>query len=105
MSADALQGLVVRRAATAEAGCPTLADRRITPHSLRHTAATDPLRRSVDVTVIALCQGQESIETTQIYLHADIRRKERALAQADPSGAMPERFGRPDELLSCLSSL
>jgi site-specific recombinase XerD len=105
MSADALQRLVARHVATAATACPTLAGRTITPHSLRHTAAMDLLRRGVDVTVIALWLGHESIETTQIYLHADMRLKERALAQADPSGATPERFRPSDELLSFLSSL
>lgn len=105
MSADALQKLVARHVATAATVCSTLAGRRITPHTLRHTAAMDLLRRGVDVTVIALWLGHESIETTQIYLHADMRLKERALAHADPSGATPERFRPSDELLSFLSTL
>lgn len=105
MSADALQRLVARHVATAATACPTLAGRTITPHTLRHTAAMDLLRRGVDVTVIALWLGHESIETTQIYLHADMRLKERALAHADPSGATPERFRPSDELLSFLRSL
>jgi len=105
MSADALQRLVARHVAAATTGCPTLAGRTITPHTLRHTAAMDLLRRGVDVTVIALWLGHESIETTQIYLHADMRLKERALAHADPSGVTPERFRPSDELLSFLRNL
>lgn len=105
MSADALQRLVARHVATAATVCPTLAGRKITPHTLRHTAAMDLLRRGVDVTVIALWLGHESIETTQIYLHADMRLKERALAHAAPSGNMPERFRPSDELLLFLRSL
>jgi integrase/recombinase XerD len=105
MSADALQRLVARHVARAASACPTLPGRTITPHTLRHTAAMDLLRRGVDVTVIALWLGHESIETTQIYLHADMRLKERALAHADPSGATPQRFRPSDELLSFLSSL
>jgi integrase len=105
MSADALQRLVARHVAAAATKCPTLVGRSITPHTLRHTAAMDLLRRGVDVTVIALWLGHESIESTQVYLHADMRLKERALAHVEPSGATPERFQPSDELLTFLSGL
>lgn len=103
LSADALQGLVSRHVVTARKRCSSLAGRSITPHTLRHTAAMDLLRRGVDLTVIALWLGHESIETTQIYLHADMRLKERALAHA--SSAKPARFRPPDRLLAFLESL
>jgi site-specific recombinase XerD len=105
LSADALQGLVARNVAAASTMCPSLAERTITPHTLRHTAAMDLLRRGVDLTVIALWLGHESIETTQIYLHADMQLKERALGYADPSGAKPARFRPSDSLLTFLKSL
>jgi site-specific recombinase XerD len=105
LSADALQALVARHAAAASAACPSLAGRTITPHTLRHTAAMDLLWRGVDLTVIALWLGHESIETTQLYLHADMRLKERALAHADPSGTQPSRFRPSDSLLAFLKSL
>ena len=63
------------------------------------------LRRGVDLTVIALWLGHESVETTQIYLHADMRLKERALGHAAPSGAAPTRFRPSDGLLTFLESL
>jgi integrase/recombinase XerD len=65
----------------------------------------DLLRRGVDLTVIALWLGHESVETTQIYLHADMRLKERALGHAASSGAQPVRFRPPDNLLAFLESL
>lgn len=105
LSADALQGLVARHVAAASMTCPSLAGRKITPHTLRHTAAMHLLQRGVDLTVIALWLGHESIETTQIYLHADMRLKERALGYADPSGVKPARFRPSDSLLSFLKSL
>lgn len=105
LSADALQSLVSRHVAAASATCPSLADRLITPHSLRHTAAMDLLRRGVDLTVIALWLGHESIETTQIYVHADMRLKEKALGHADPSGDKPARFRPSDSLVAFLQSL
>ena len=105
LSADALQRLVARHAATASATCSSLAGRSITPHTLRHTTAMTLLRSGVDQTVIALWLGHESPETTQIYLHADLRMKEKALGYADPSGTAPPRFQPNDRLLAFLSSL
>jgi len=105
MSADALQRLVARHVVAAAATCSSLAGRSITPHTLRHTTAMTLLRSGVDQTVIALWLGHESAETTQIYLHADMRLKEQALAHADPTGATPARFRPKDRLLAFLQSL
>jgi site-specific recombinase XerD len=105
LRADALQRLVARHVAAASATCSSLAGRSITPHTLRHTTAMTLLHRGVDQTVIALWLGHESVETTQIYLHADMRLKERALAHADPSGTAPARFRPKDHLLAFLESL
>ncbi len=105
LSADALQRLVRRHAATAGETCPTLAGKRVTPHTLRHTTAMTLLWRGVDLTVIALWLGHESTETTQIYLHADMRLKEQALAHASPTGLPPERFEPTDGLIEFLESL
>jgi len=105
LSADAFQRLVARHAAAASAMCPSLAGRTVTPHTLRHTTAMTLLRSGVDQTVIALWLGHESTETTQIYLHADMRLKERALAHADPSGTVPPLFQPQDQLLEFLKSL
>jgi integrase/recombinase XerD len=63
------------------------------------------LRRGVDLSVIALWLGHESTETTQVYLHADIQLKERALAHATQSGLVPDRFRPPDALLTFLEGL
>jgi len=65
----------------------------------------DLLRRGVDLCVIALWLGHESIETTQIYLHADMELKERALGHANSSGIIPDRFQPSDSLLVFLESL
>jgi integrase/recombinase XerD len=105
LSADALQGLVSRHVRTAATRCSSLARRTITPHTLRHSAAMALLRGGVDLTVIALWLGHESVETTQIYLHADMRLKERALGHADVSGVKPTRFRPSDALLAFLQSL
>jgi site-specific recombinase XerD len=105
LSADAFQRLVSRHVATARRTCPSLAAKRVTPHTLRHAAAMALLRRGVDLSVIALWLGHESTETTHIYLHADMELKERALAHATSSGVVPARFRPSDPLLAFLESL
>ena len=105
LSDDAVERLVTRHATAAAARCPTLAKKRVTPHTLRHTTAMALLRDGVDRTVIALWLGHESIETTQIYLHADMRLKEQALAHSTPSGLAPGRYRPDDALLAFLEGL
>lgn len=105
LSADALQRLVSRHVATACLTCPSLKDKSVTPHTLRHAAAMSLLQHGVDLSVIALWLGHESLETTQIYLHADMRLKERALAHANASGLAPTRYKPPDPLIAFLESL
>jgi site-specific recombinase XerD len=105
LSHDAVQRLVAKHAATAAATCPSLRDKHITPHTLRHSTAMMLLRAGVDLTVIALWLGHESTETTQIYLHADMAIKERALARAAPPDSTPGRYKAPDTLLAFLANL
>ncbi|MFT5433912.1 MAG: integrase/recombinase XerD [Myxococcota bacterium] len=85
LSADALQRLVAQHSTTASRTCSSLVGRAVTPHTLRHTMAMSMRRRGVDLSVIALWLGHESRETTEIYLHADMELKERALAHATSS--------------------
>ncbi|MGB9202797.1 MAG: tyrosine-type recombinase/integrase [Terriglobales bacterium] len=105
LSADALQHLVTKHVATARLRCPSLKVKKVKPHTLRHAAAMALLHRGVDISVIALWLGHESTETTQIYLHADMQLKERALAHATSSGLKPDRFRPPDPLLAFLENL
>jgi len=105
MSSDAFQRLVARHIKSAGKTCPSLQRKKVTPHTLRHTTAMDLLHRGVDITVIALWLGHESIQTTHIYLHADMAMKEKALAQATKSKVVPKRYCPPDRLLAFLESL
>jgi site-specific recombinase XerD len=105
LSADAFQRLVTRHAATARHTCPSLSTKTVTPHTLRHAAAMALLRGGIDLTVIALWLGHESTETTEVYLHADMGIKERALAHATQSGLVPDRYRPPDRLLAFLEGL
>jgi len=84
---------------------PLAEEEVITPHTLRHTAAMSLMHHGVGLAVIALWLGHESSETTQIYLHADMKLKERALAHATASGVAPTRYKPPDPLLAFLEAL
>lgn len=105
LSNDAVQWLLARHTATAARGCRSLADKRVSPHVLRHTAAMNLLQSGVDTAVIALWLGHESAQTTQVYLHADLALKERALARTTPPDVRPGRYRPPDALLAFLETL
>jgi site-specific recombinase XerD len=105
LSRDAVELLLSKHVENAGRDCPSLKTKPVTPHVLRHSAAMDLLRNGVDRSVIALWLGHESVETTQIYLHADIRIKEEALARTSPIGTKPGRFRPDDALLAFLESL
>jgi len=105
LSRDAVERLVAKHAATAEAACPTIKEKNVTPHTLRHTAAMSLLRAGVDTSVIALWLGHEDAETTQVYLHADMTIKEQALARVQQPGTSPGRYRPPDRLLTFLDNL
>jgi site-specific recombinase XerD len=105
LSADAIQRLVAKHVESAARTCPTLARKHVTPHVLRHTTAVHLLQAGVDRAVIALWLGHESVETTQIYLDADLEMKERALAKTAPPHVGRQRFKPRDSLLAFLEAL
>lgn len=105
LSRDAIERLITKYARRAEPTCPSFKAKRVSPHVLRHAAAMDLLHHGVDRTVIALWLGHESAETTQMYLHADMRLKEKALLRTAPLGIKPGRYRPRDRLLAFLESL
>jgi integrase/recombinase XerD len=105
LTRSAIWRLVVKYAADAEARCPSIAAKHVTPHALRHTAAMTLLHAGVDPAVIALWLGHESLESTAIYLHADMAIKERALERTTPLNATPRRYRPPEDLEAFLDQL
>lgn len=105
LSRDAIERIVKKHVGKASKTCGLLKTKRVTPHVLRHTAAMQLLQSGVDRTVIALWLGHESVETTQMYIHADIELKQRAMARTRPVDELPGRYRPDDQLLAFLESL
>lgn len=105
LSADAVQHLVAKHAATAKKCCASLVKKRITPHVLRHTAAMELLQAGVDRALIAIWLGHESVETTQIYLDANLALKEEILAKTRPIESRQGTYRPGDSLLNFLKNL
>jgi site-specific recombinase XerD len=105
LSSDSVQYLVTKYAARARKNCPSLSQKRVTPHVLRHTAAMELLQAGVDRALIALWLGHESVETTQIYLDADLALKEKVLAKTTPIKGKRGYYRPDDELLGFLKNL
>jgi Phage integrase family len=90
LSRDTIALLVAKHAKTARRVCPTLHNKAVSPHTLRHTAAMNLLHAGVDSTVIALWHCHESVEATQIYL-AGLGGVERSSQPGRPAGIRPRR--------------
>jgi site-specific recombinase XerD len=105
LSAHGVHYLLAKHVAVATKACPSLKHKRVSPHVLRHTAAMDLLQAGVEQSVIALWLGHESIETTQIYLDANLELKERVLETTTPPHGKPSRYRPDDRLLAFLKSL
>jgi len=105
LSPDAVQFLVTKYADLAQQSCPSLRSKHVTPHVLRHSCAMFLREEKVDISTIALWLGHETVATVQIYLHADLAIKEKALALAAPPGTPPGRYRPPDQLLAFLEAL
>jgi len=105
LSADAVQHALAKHVATAQRACPSLAKKRVTPHVLRHTAAMELLQAGVDRALIAIWLGHESLDTTQIYLDANLQLKEAILDKTNPMQSKPGRYRPDDELLHYLKGL
>lgn len=105
LSRDGVEYLLRKHLSTAVLSCPSLKNKRLSPHVLRHTAAMDLLQHGVDRSVIALWLGHETLETVYVYVHANLQMKEQALAKTVPLDVPWGRYRPDDELLAFLKSL
>jgi integrase/recombinase XerD len=105
LSADAVQHALATTVTAAQRKCPSLAKKRVTPHVLRHTAAMELFQAGVDRALIAIWLGHESLDTTQIYLDADLQLKKAVLDKMTPMQNRPGRYRPDDKLLNYLKGL
>jgi len=105
LSRDAVERIVRKHVQTTSVVCATLENKRVSPHTLRHSAAMALLRNGVSCTVIAMWLGHESVETTQIYLHADMEIKRKAMDQTRPANVPKGSYRPNDDLKAFLESL
>jgi len=102
---DGVAYLLAKHVRAAQQHCPSLHGKRVSPHVLRHSAAMALLHSGVDCAVIALWLGHESMDTTQMYLHASLELKQQALDKTTPVNGRPGRYQPDDDLLAFLKSL
>ena len=105
LTVHGVQYMLSKHSAAASKVCPSLKQKRVTVHVLRHTVAMDLLQEGVDRAVIALWLGHESVETTQMYVEATLAMKEKALAKTTPPDSRPSRYRPEDQLLHFLNGL
>jgi integrase/recombinase XerD len=105
LSRDAIEHRIALYVSRAGDTCPSIRTKKVTAHTLRHTAAMRLLHSGTDAAVIALWLGHEQVFTTNIYLHADMSQKERAIARTTPPTTKPGRYRAPDTLLAFLEAL
>ena len=105
LSRDAVEFLIKKHVKVAQEQCPSLAEKRVTPHVLRHSCAMNLRQSGVDLATIALWLGHESLESTQCYLHADLELKQKALEKTAPFGLPSSRYRPDDSLMSFLEGL
>jgi len=105
LSRDGVEYLLAKHVAVASKQCPSIQRKRVSPHVLRHTAAMELLQHGVDLTVIALWLGHESPETAQIYVQANLKMKEKALAKTTPVNVKAGRYQPGDQFLAFLKNL
>lgn len=105
LSSDGLDYILQRAVKKATVACPSLLNKRVTPHALRRTTAMHLLQGGVDIAVIALWLGHESIETTHGYVEADLEIKQRALDKLTPASGKVSRYKPNDSLMRFLTSL
>lgn len=105
LSRDAIEHRLAIHLATAAPTCPSLADKHITVHTLRHTAAMNLLAQGVDVAVIALWLGHQRTQSTDAYLHADMTIKQNAIDRTRPPNTTPGTYHPEPDILAWLNTL
>ncbi|WP_114906522.1 tyrosine-type recombinase/integrase [Ornithinimicrobium murale] len=105
LSRDAVEHRLAVHLATARTHCPSLTEKKVTMHTLRHTSAMNLLAAGVDLAVISLWLGHQNTHSTDVYLHADMTIKQTALDRTRPADVRPGAYHPEPDVLSWLASL
>ncbi|MGH9249411.1 MAG: tyrosine-type recombinase/integrase [Acidimicrobiales bacterium] len=105
LSRDALEHRLAVHITAATATAPSLNDKHVTMHTLRHTAAMNLLAQGVDVSVIALWLGHQNTHSTDAYLHADMTIKQAAIDRTRPANSEPGTYHPEPDILAWLTTL
>lgn len=101
-----VRGVVKRASAVATIAMPALTKKRVTTHTIRHTAAMHLLREGVDINTIRAWLGHESLSTTNVYAEAGLEMKAKALAQCEViAGKSPPPWRQDEGLMAFLQKL
>jgi site-specific recombinase XerD len=103
MTRSGFEYILEKHVATAVRNTPSIANKRVSPHVLRHTCAMHTLQATRDVRKVSLWLGHASLQSTEIYLRTDPTEKLEALAAMAAPMLKPGRFRSPDKLLAMLS--
>jgi site-specific recombinase XerD len=102
MTRSGFQRVLAKHVAAAATRCPSLRQKRVSPHALRHTCALNTLQATRDLRKVSLWLGHASTQTTDVYLQADPTEKLEALAVMTAPALRPGTFRPPDRLLAAL---
>jgi site-specific recombinase XerD len=91
-----------RHLQAARRACPSLREKRVSPHCLRHTCALMTLQATGDIRKVALWLGHNSLQSTEMYVRADPTQKLEAVSLATPLPLRQARFTAPDQLIALL---
>ena len=105
MTRSGFEYILAKHVRTAAQSQPTLGEKRVSPHVLRHTCAMHTLQATGDARKVSLWLGHASMQSTEMYLRADPTEKLEALAHRAPPGLQRGRFRPPDKLIAMLKAV
>jgi integrase/recombinase XerD len=105
MTRSGFEYILAKHVATAARAQPSIGNKQVTPHVLRHTCAMHTLQATRDIRKVSLWLGHASLQSTEIYLRADPTEKLEALAATWTPMLKPGRFRAPDKLMAMLNGV
>jgi len=105
MTRSGFEYILAKHVATAARMQPSIGNKRVTPHVLRHTCAMHTLQATRDVRKVSLWLGHANLQSTEVYLRADPTEKLEALAATSAPMFKPGRFRAPDKLMEMLNGI